>query len=347
MLGSILGLATYTSEAAHSSGASFPSSTSIPSSLHRCSHVSLESLSGLFGFKMTVSETDFQLPDRSMFLSGYSYLAIIITLPERFQIVNEDKSLMAGVHLLPMLGATAVGSILGGTFSKRKNNTSRTLLAASCFQIIGLGLLTTFDSPSSPMGPQFGFQSIFGLGVGLTFSSATILTKIQAAGRDHAVAQGVMAQVRVLGGAVGLVVCNVIYNIHIEAVEGSLSSSQLDALHRSPLVLMGTGGYTAEDVKTVFATAFQSMVWVMFWVAVAGFVASACTWENNPTQLDDIDKAIVEGLPASSCHKQSGSRGGSDTELEDLAGSMCTSRTTGFAREQDGAPSPHVTPVVV
>lgn len=284
-----------------------------------------------------------------MFLSGFSYLSIIITLPERFQIVNGDSSLEAGVHLLPMLGATAVGSIIGGAFSKKKNNTSRTLVAAACFQIIGLGSLTTFDAPSSPMAPQFGYQAIFGLGVGLTFSSATILTKIQAAGRDHAVAQGVMAQVRVLGGAVGLVICNVIFNIHLESVENKLDPEELASLHRSPLALVKSGGQAEEDVKDVFSSSFQSMSWVMFWVAVAGFVTSLCTWEMNPVPLDELDEAVATGRAPASCHKQISSRGGSDTELEDMPAScvrmaknISAQMTTG--RERPGTPSPRAYP---
>lgn len=277
-----------------------------------------------------------------MFLSGYSYLALIITLPERFQIVNNDSSIMAGVHLLPMLGSTAVGSIIGGAFSKKNNNTSRTLVAAACFQVIGLGLLTTFDAPSSPVAPQFGYQAIFGLGIGLTFSSATILTKIQAAGRDHAVAQGVMAQVRVLGGAVGLVVCNVIFNIHLEAIEKDLSTVDVEALHRSPLALINRGGSAEEDVKEVFSTSFQSMVWVMFWVSVAGFVASLCTWEVDPTPLSELDEAAAAAIRlAGKNHKQIGSRG-SDTELEDMpAGSVCnTTSNVSSARGRVDTPCP-------
>lgn len=279
-----------------------------------------------------------------MFLSGYSYLAIIITLPERFQLINGDSSLMAGVHLLPMLGATAVGSILGGAFSKKKNNTSRTLVAAACLQVIGLGLLTTFDAPSSPMAPQFGYQAIFGLGVGLTFSSATVLTKVQAAGRDHAVAQGVMAQVRVLGGAVGLVMCNVIFNIHLEAIEDDLSPAQADALHRSPLALVREGGPLQSEVVGVFSSSFQSMVWVMFWVAVAAFVASLCTWEMSPALLHEVDEAAVAGRGPDARHKQIGSRGGSDTELEDMhsAGRSTTNSSSG--RERPGTPSPRAFP---
>lgn len=272
-----------------------------------------------------------------MFLSGYSYLALIITLPERFQIVNGDSSLMAGVHLLPMLGSTAVGSILGGAFSRKKNNTSRTLVAASCFQVIGLGLLTTFDSPSSPVVPQFGYQAIFGLGIGLTFSSATILTKIQAAGRDHAVAQGVMAQVRVLGGAVGLVICNVIFNIHLEAIKQELSTAEIDALHRSPLALVAQGGSAEEDVKTVFSTSFQSMVWIMFWVSVAGFVASMCTWEINPTPLSELDEAAAAGRLPDGNQKHFGSRG-SDTELEDMPTVSITNTNSAWDRVDTPCP---------
>lgn len=279
-----------------------------------------------------------------MFLSGYCYLALIITLPERSQIVVDDSALMAGVHLLPMLGATATGSIIAGAFSKKKNNTSRTLVVASCFQVIGLGLLTTFDSPSSPVVPQFGYQTIFGLGVGLTFSSATILTKIQASGKDHAVAQGVMAQVRVLGGAVGLVICNVIFNIHLEALEGQLSAEDIEALHRSPLALIDQGRTEEQEVKDVFSASFQNMVWVMFWVAVAGFVASIGTWEMNPTPLDQLDEAAAARGPSN--QKHIGSRGGSDTELEDLPASSSGGRhmDTSTSRGRPDMPAPRTYP---
>lgn len=277
-----------------------------------------------------------------MFLSGYSYLAIIITLPERFQIVNGDDSLKAGIHLLPMLGATSLGSILGGALSKKNNNTSRTLVAAACFQVIGLGLLTTFDAPSSPLAPQFAYQSIFGLGVGLTFSSATILTKIQAAGRDHAVAQGVMAQVRVLGGAVGLVICNVIFNIHLGYIEHEFNDEQLGSLHRSPLALIHDNGPEAQAVRDVFASSFQSMVWVMFWVAVASFATSLCTWEMNPTPLSELDQAAAAGRGPH--HKHIGSRGGSDTELEDMPSGARTMVNASADRERPDTPSTRVFP---
>lgn len=254
-----------------------------------------------------------------MFLSGFSYLAVIITLPERFQIVNGDTSLAAGLHLLPMLGATALGSVIGGVVSKKNNYTSQALIIAAGLQVVGLGLLTTFDASSSPMDAQFAYQGVFGLGVGLTFSSATILTKIHAAGKDHAVAQGTMAQVRVLGGALGLVVCTIIFNIYVDRLEGILSVHDMDALHRSPLAAIDMDPANKVEIQDMFSSSFNNMVWVMLYVSIAGFVTSLFTWENNPTPLDAIDEAARGngGAPGSN-HKQIGSRG-SDTELEDLA----------------------------
>lgn len=133
---------------------------------------------------------------------------MIIILPERFQIVNGDDSLMAGIHLLPQLGACAFGSFLAGAISSKRNNTSITLIISSCLQLIGLGLLSTLSSVSTAIEAQYGYQTIFGLGIGLSFASATILTSVRANQTDLAVAQGAIAQARVLGGAIGIAICS-------------------------------------------------------------------------------------------------------------------------------------------
>lgn len=49
------------------------------------------------------------------FFTGFPFFVVIINLPLRFQIVNGDSPIMAGVHLLPMLGTSAVGKPTLGT----------------------------------------------------------------------------------------------------------------------------------------------------------------------------------------------------------------------------------------
>lgn len=115
---------------------------------------------------------------------------------------------MAGIHLLPQLGACAFGSFLAGAISKKRNNTAFTLIAASCLQLIGLGLLSTLAEVNTAIEAQYGYQTIFGLGIGLSFASVTILTSVRAHREDLAVAQGALAQARVLGGAIGIAICS-------------------------------------------------------------------------------------------------------------------------------------------
>ena len=42
-------------------------------------------------------------------MTGFPYLIAVINLPQRFQIVNRETPLMAGVHLLPLLCSMAFG----------------------------------------------------------------------------------------------------------------------------------------------------------------------------------------------------------------------------------------------
>lgn len=142
------------------------------------------------------------------FLAGFTYLAIIIVLPERFQIVNGVDSLMAGIHLLPLLGACAFGSFLAGAISSKRNRTSLTLMLASTLQCVSLACFTTVKNVLSAIAVTYAWQIIFGLGIGLSFASVTILTSVRAHPADLAVAQGAIAQARVFGGAIGIAVCS-------------------------------------------------------------------------------------------------------------------------------------------
>ncbi|KAH8662214.1 major facilitator superfamily domain-containing protein [Xylariales sp. PMI_506] len=242
--------------------------------------------------------------------SGYAYLATIIILPERFQIVNGDDSLMAGVHLLPMLGGCAFGSFLAGALSAKRNNTSITLILASALQLTGIGLLSTLSDILDAIQAQYGYQAIFGLGIGLSFGAATILSSVQSHPGDLAVAQGAMAQARVLGGAVGIAVCTIILNMEIQNdLYGKMPAEDLEALHRSPSI----SSYFPPDIQTSirksYATAFTNDIKVMICVCAASFVASVLTFEACPPSMpthNERKKPLI--LP----------QGRSETELEDL-----------------------------
>lgn len=234
-------------------------------------------------------------------------------IPERFQIVNGESVLMAGVHILPLLGACATGSFLGGAISSKKNNTSLTLVAASCLQLLGAGLMMLVSSPTSSPASQYGFQAIFGLGVGLSFSAATIMMNVHASeDSERASAQGAVAQARVLGGCIGLSICTVIFNAHVNRdLEGHLTPAQLQSLHRSPLSGLQLPDDLRDLVKTVYGRAFSEEIKVMAIVCAVMVVVSFLTLERHPAPLERLTEYPKE-------HENSPRRSDSVTELNNL-----------------------------
>jgi len=108
--------------------------------------------------------------------TSITFFIVIFPLPLRFQIVNRESSLMAGVLLLPMLGAVAIGSTLSGSvMNKTKNLLFETLLSGACFLLLGCGLLTTLSSEQPLEAKSLGFAVFVGLGNGLSVSGVTIL----------------------------------------------------------------------------------------------------------------------------------------------------------------------------
>ncbi|KAK8016172.1 Major facilitator superfamily domain- general substrate transporter [Apiospora rasikravindrae] len=248
-----------------------------------------------------------------MILTGFIYLAIIIILPERFQIVNEQDSLMSGVHLLPMLGACAFGSFLAGAISSKRNNTSPTLVAAACLQLLGVGLLSTFSDVDSAIQPQYGYQAIFGLGVGLTFAAATMLTSVRVDQGNLAVAQGAIAQARVFGGAIGIAVCSMVFNHGVkDKLTGYLGQDDLRALQQSPVVGARYPLNVQRLIRSVYADAFAKDIKIFIYLAVAGVVASIFTFERHPPPMP--------GARQTNKKESETPRGAmSETELEDMS----------------------------
>ncbi|KAK7420631.1 hypothetical protein QQX98_002625 [Neonectria punicea] len=230
--------------------------------------------------------------------TGFPYISLSIVIPERFQIVNREGVLMAGLHILPLLGACAVGSFLGGAISSKKNNTSITLFGASCLQLLGVGLMSMLSGPDASVKAQYGFQVIFGLGVGLSFSAATIMTSILAAERSElASAQGAVSQARVLGGCIGLSICTVIFNAHVNEYLGAhLTPEQLEDLHRSPLSSLHLPLDLQDLIRHVYAGAFAEEIKVMTLVCAVMVVIALFTLERHPAPLERLTASNKDDL---------------------------------------------------
>lgn len=170
----------------------------------------------------------------STILLGFAYLATLYAVPLRLQVVNGKSPVMAGVMMLPMLGGTGIGSVLTGIFSKKQNRLFETMTVATIMVTLGLALETTV-SDTAELEPKFlGFLVFIGLGYGMITSSATIFTTIEAPIMEHAPAQGIIAQSRMLGGSIGIAMSSAVLAVQQRSqLAGIVSPSALSNLHNS------------------------------------------------------------------------------------------------------------------
>ncbi|KAI1320435.1 putative MFS multidrug transporter [Xylariaceae sp. FL0255] len=233
----------------------------------------------------------------SSLCTGFVYLSILIILPERFQIVNGDSALLSGIHLLPMLGATALGAFLAGAASRQHNRTSLTLVVAHVLQLVGVSLLATLRDTTTEIKAQYGFQVILGLGIGLSLGATTIMATVQSRQADLAVAQGVVAQTRVLGGSIGIAICSIIFNYTVSRdLSGKIDPQDLAALRRGPTIAAWLPDSIQVLVKQAYAAAFTADIYVMTGTAALGIVASTLTYEKRPPPMPSSNSSTKEVL---------------------------------------------------
>ncbi|KAI3401350.1 hypothetical protein diail_11434 [Diaporthe ilicicola] len=220
----------------------------------------------------------------TMFL-GFSYLATLYAVPLRLQVVNGKSPVMSGVMMLPMLGATGIGSVLTGALSKRRNRLSETMTAATVLVALGLALETTV-SDSVEVEPKFlGFLVFVGLGYGMITSSATIFTAIEAPITEHAPAQGVIAQSRMLGGSIGIAMSSAILAVEERKHDGGLAQISV----RSSLE---NSHYTSRSVpdaaiREAYNDSFTQTMEVCAIVAGVGVLLTLGTYRRNRGSLED------------------------------------------------------------
>jgi len=211
-----------------------------------------------------------------------------------------------------MLGATAFGSFAAGIVNKKSNLTGFTTVAGCAFQCIGLGLIYGITSGASSVSLFLGCTALYGLGVGLVFAGVTMMTTVEARNIDLAVAQGAVAQARVLGGCIGLTVGTLVFNQLVqEELSETLNHTQLDAIHRSPMAIFSFSPEIQSLVKDVYISAFSSQMLGLLIVSVVGVVTGLGTLL--------ADRTPVASLLGQHLHPQkTGSARTSDMELGEL-----------------------------
>ncbi|KAF2649781.1 MFS multidrug transporter-like protein [Lophiostoma macrostomum CBS 122681] len=223
-------------------------------------------------------------------LGGFPYFVLIYSLPIRFQVVNGHSALASGVALLPMLGSSAIGSTIGGIASRKKNNTFPTMLLGSVLMLIGTAALTTLSNVVHTEAKAYGLQVFVGLGFGLTISTSSLIAGVQTEIRDNAVGQGLMAQMRMMGGSIGIAASTAILAVKQRQQlldTDFITPEQLQSL-RTAMASFST--YERHAVRQAYTDAFNETLVVCAIISGVSVITTLGVYQTSRWTMDERRK---------------------------------------------------------
>jgi fucose permease len=103
----------------------------------------------------------------------------------RFQVVNGKNPFEAGLMLLPMLAATALGSLIAGAVNGKVHKTAETMALGAALMLLGCALETTAGTGVVVEGKILGFLVFVGVGFGLVAAGGTMSGIYSSPAREH------------------------------------------------------------------------------------------------------------------------------------------------------------------
>ncbi|KAK4155861.1 major facilitator superfamily transporter [Chaetomidium leptoderma] len=230
------------------------------------------------------------------FLTGFPFMAAIITIPQRFQVVNGTTAVDAGIRMLPLLLCSPVATVLASLLlSKLRLPPLYVLLGGCSLQTLGVGLFSSLDSfnldaPSF----QYGYQVLMGCGFGLNLSTVLMMVPLVVKQRDMAVTMGAATQIRVLGGTIGLAVCSALLSNHVASqTSGFLTLGQQSALLQSFQNVRGLPLELQVRIRQVYAAGYSQQMRVMLYFCIASLVSLILLFEWPPRKLQTTEDGEI------------------------------------------------------
>ncbi|CAI6096493.1 unnamed protein product [Clonostachys chloroleuca] len=205
---------------------------------------------------------------RSAIFLGGPWFCSIFQLPQRFQIVNSLSPLQAGFRLIPFTLAAPIGSIVSAALAKAaKIPPLYWVIFASVLQVIGFSLLSTVSNSHDIPAAQYGYQVIAGFGCGINISLLLVMIPFR---------------FRVMGGVIGLAIVTSAFNGLIKSRLGDLiSSSELDALLKSPELMSSFPADIQETIRSTFGDGYTLQIKILAGLAAGQIPSAMLMWEKE------------------------------------------------------------------
>ncbi|CAG8976531.1 hypothetical protein HYALB_00011008 [Hymenoscyphus albidus] len=220
--------------------------------------------------------------------AGTVLTVLTIQLAQRFQTVNGDSSMAAGVRLLAFGLLAPAGSAISTAVIGRTNIPPiYHILLGNTLQVIGLVVLSRAPTTLAIAPSQYTWQVVTGLGVGLCNAPLILLVNNATIRRDQAVGTSAMTQFRVLGGILGLsiVVSAMSRVIHSDLLE-ILPEGTDSRLLQTTNVIETLPESSKDAVRQIFGKGYNLQMKIMIGFAAAEFPSTALMWKRKPMIID-------------------------------------------------------------
>jgi EmrB/QacA subfamily drug resistance transporter len=191
----------------------------------------------------------FSAASASVTIAFFTLLGFIFLITQFFQFIRAYSPLSAGVHLLPVAAAVAVGSTLGTRLAVRIG--TKAIVTAGLALQAGFYFWVASDiSPTLSYGIIAVQMVVYGLGTGLTSAPATESIMGAVAADQAGVGSAINDSTRLLGGTLGVAVIGsvyaTLYGTRLSSVlPGSLPPRLADLAHQSVGAAFGVASQLA------------------------------------------------------------------------------------------------------
>ncbi|KAJ5720670.1 efflux pump antibiotic resistance protein [Penicillium malachiteum] len=220
------------------------------------------------------------------FCHGVVFIGGCFYLPVYFQNVLLKSSIMSGVLLLPLVGALAVSSGLGGWYMRATGRFREVIIFGMFFTTLAYGLYLNLQ-PYASWSRIVLFQMVAGLGLGPNFQATLIALQANVSPTEMSQATAAFSLVRQIAASISVVVATVIYNYEVAARKaklvaalGSTLAAEIVAASTSTASL--TRGLPDDEQDVIFEVITKGLwyVWLFFLCVSAFGLVLACTLRN-------------------------------------------------------------------
>ena len=214
------------------------------------------------------------------------FFSAAVSLPERYQIVNEKSAIESGIVMLPVLGVAGFGSFFAGRVNQKKNNTFWTLIVCIPCLGVGIGLVSTISADIKLSWTAYIYGAILGVGFGPVVTVITMMSVCHAEYSDIGAVQGSISQIRIIGGTISLSLVNVILDHKLKSsLNGELTAEQLSTIEQMPEAFKTLPTAQANLVRETYSDGYKEVFRVLAFLCIACFFAAGLTYQRNPPPL--------------------------------------------------------------